>query len=358
MLALGAMVFATTVSIAQETPPVAETAVAPAEAETPSAPVAPRPLDHDAADRWNRIESQSLSRNGAWVLYRLVPGDGNATLVVRDVSGERSHTIERGARPAFSADTNHCAALIEPDEDELKAAKKAAKKAGEDEDEAGEKQRLVIVDLNRDGDEARLEVDRVTSFAMPEDAGGWIAWLHMKPPKEKDAEGKDEGEGKGQGEGNGEGKGEGEPAVLAPEESQPAATEPPSETTPATPLEPAEEQTEEEEEDDEKSDDDVGTELIVRNLSNGAQWSFADVTSYVFSNDGAYLLFTTSSKDLARDGAWLLETGSGTPQALASGAGRYTKPVFDESSRRAAFLAGLEDDGEAEFPDEDDTAWT
>ena len=63
----------------------------------PAAAQEKRPLDHADFDRWNRIQNNVVSADGRWVVYRLVPGDGDATMILRGLNDDRSLTIERGA---------------------------------------------------------------------------------------------------------------------------------------------------------------------------------------------------------------------------------------------------------------------
>ena len=72
------------------------------------------PLDHDAYSIWNQIQDEDFSRDGRWLVYRLVPGDGDATLVVEHLEDGRRVTVARGADPAFSADNRFLVALVEP----------------------------------------------------------------------------------------------------------------------------------------------------------------------------------------------------------------------------------------------------
>ena len=76
-----------------------------------------RALDHADYDIWNRIQNIAVSSDGLWLAYRLVPGDGEATLVLRSLSDTRSLEIERGNSSRFTADAEHLIALISPMED-------------------------------------------------------------------------------------------------------------------------------------------------------------------------------------------------------------------------------------------------
>ena len=122
-----------------------------------------RSLEHTDADRWNRIQNAIISKDGAWLTYRLVPGDGDVTMVLRSLRDDRSITIERGERPTFSADSRYLVAHVVPMEEEVDAARE-----GRDSGQNGESDQphdsLVIVQLST------LSVTRVadvSSFQFP-----------------------------------------------------------------------------------------------------------------------------------------------------------------------------------------------
>ena len=81
------------------------------------------PLDHDAYSIWKQIQDEDFSRDGRWLVYRLVPGDGDATLVVENLEDGRRVTVPRGADPGFTADTRFLVALVEPAEEAVDAAR-------------------------------------------------------------------------------------------------------------------------------------------------------------------------------------------------------------------------------------------
>src|SRR5665213_1476615 len=50
--------------------------------------------------RWNRITSTALSPDGKWISYAYQPNDGNATLFIKQLDGDKVFTIPVGAAPA------------------------------------------------------------------------------------------------------------------------------------------------------------------------------------------------------------------------------------------------------------------
>ena len=50
--------------------------------------------------RWNRITSTSLSPDGKWMSYAYQPNEGDATLFVKQLDGDKMFTIPIGSAPA------------------------------------------------------------------------------------------------------------------------------------------------------------------------------------------------------------------------------------------------------------------
>lgn len=241
----------------------------------------PKALDHADYDRWNRIQSDVLSADGRWLAYRLVPGDGGATLMIQGLSGDGSLAIERGGAPSISSDSRFLLTLVEPMEDA-------------DGEEDASSDTLVVVDLSS------LSVTRiadVASFRMPEDAGGWFAYLL----EESDDEGDDD-------------------ASEDAESDDEEATAP-------------------------RLDD--GHTLVARTF-DGAERTFGDVVDYRFSADGSTLAYTASGADGAADGVFRVGS-DGPAEALASGEGRYLGLAVSDDGT-VAFLTDRDDRAD-EAPD-------
>ncbi|UCD23506.1 MAG: hypothetical protein JSW51_10725, partial [Gemmatimonadota bacterium] len=169
-------------------------------------------LDHDAYEIWKGIDDQAISNDGRWALYTLTLQDGDAELVVREVSSEVTYSIPRGSSARFTANSRFVVTLVQPEQTAVKEALRQKKKPDEQ-----PKDSLVIVDLTT-GD--FFKVERVKGFAIPEESGEWVAYLLEKEPAEP----------------------------IEPEEEQEAQEQVP------------------EEERKEKKDNEVGTALVVRDL--------------------------------------------------------------------------------------------
>jgi dipeptidyl aminopeptidase/acylaminoacyl peptidase len=291
-----------------------------------------RPLTHDDYDSWKSIASSTISADGNWVLYLEVPQDGDAVLVVKNLKTEKEYGYSigytgegteshRAARPQFSYDSTHVVFLISPSKAEVKEPKK--KKEEEKEEAGGEeranekkkeekpKKKLGIMDLSN-GEVTVIE--RIKSYQMPEEAGGWVAYLKEAPPEE-------------------EKKVEEKKAEEKKEEEKKK-----------------EEKPEEKREKEKKKKEDYGTQFVIRSLADGGETQIEDVFNYRFTKNGKYLLFVISSKEKPEtDGVYSLLPGdeSGTP--LLAGKGKYKNWAMDEEESVLAFLTDR-DDQDADEP--------
>ncbi|MCI0433600.1 MAG: prolyl oligopeptidase family serine peptidase [Gemmatimonadetes bacterium] len=265
-----------------------------------------RPLEHEDYDLWMRITGQQISDDGRWVLYHLTNEARDPVLIARAVQGTMEYRVERGEGGQLDEGGRFVAFRIKPARDSVKKAR--AEKVPNNrllQDSLG------ILDLTN-GSIVRYE--RVKSFRMPEEAGGWLAFHHLAPPSQDTAGGGQGGAPAGGGRGGQAGGGRGGQAGE----------------TDAT-----------------RKED--GTVLVLRNLATGAEQRIEWVADYAFSKDGARLAYITSRKDGSGDAAHIIETAAGTTTTLLSGKGSYKSLAFDEAGRQLAFLT-TRDDAEAKTP--------
>jgi dipeptidyl aminopeptidase/acylaminoacyl peptidase len=271
------------------------------------------PLDHSAYDEWRTIEGEALSRDGHWLLYGLAPQDGDAELRVHGLELDSLYAVPRGSEAAFTADGAFAVFLIGPELALVRQARREEKKKDDLPQDS-----LGILDLAT-GEVVRVE--RVKSFQLPEDVGGWLAYLLERPVEEDSAA---------------------EEETVPGEQPDTAHVE----QEPDTALVPQEPDTAQAEE---KDDDEVGTPLVLRHLTTGEERRFEHVMEYVFAKDGRRLAYAVSSPDGSGDGVWVVELASGESVPLLTGRGTYESLAFDEEGRQVAFLTNR-DDVDAEQP--------
>src|SRR5262245_15105144 len=281
------------------------------------APPAKRPLKHGDAASWRSLSSPQISRNGQFVGYAVMPQEGDGEYVVRNLKtgqecrlptgGSRSQTagtaprsrtapvrtsFVTGTRLAFTADNRLALMSVAPTKADIDNAQKDKKEPPQ----AG----LVILEL-ASGKQTRLE--GVRTWTLPEDSGAFLAYVKAAKP---------------------------EPAKPEPAKPEPAKAPenppaPPMGTRPTRPATPQKV---------------YGSELILRNLADKSERTFADVVEHSFTKDGKALVYTVSSKAEEKNGVYLAIPGNpAAPAALIAGKGRYQRLTWNEQQNQLVFLA-------------------
>ncbi|RPJ01547.1 MAG: hypothetical protein EHM31_05510, partial [Candidatus Aminicenantes bacterium] len=262
-----------------------------------------KPLSYDAYNGWRSIQGNQLSRDGQWLVYALVPQDGDGELVVRNLGTDKEFRAARGRQPVITVDSKFVLFSIAPLKADVDKAKKDKKKPEEQ-----PKSALGIMDLATG---QVTTVDRVKSFKAPEEFGSFVAYL-LEPPLKKPDEKKEEPKKEP------EAKPEAKPEVKK-EEGQ--AEEPKKEEKKKEP----------------------GTELVVRELSAGKETRIAEAVEYIWNKPGTRLAYTVSSKVPANDGIFSYEAVTARTVPLLKGLGNYKNLVFDEKGLQLAFTSDRDD---------------
>ncbi len=275
---------------------------------TGAAAGAKKPLSYDAYDGWRSIQGTQLSRDGQWLVYALVPQDGDGELVALNLKTNKEHRAARGSRPVVTVDGKFVVFTIAPVKAEVDKAKKDKKKPEEQ-----PKSALGIMDLAT-GQVTTIE--RVKSFKVPEESGSFVAYL-CEPPVKKPEEKKE------------------------PEKKEEAKKEPEAKPEPKPAAKPEEKKAEEPKKEEKKKE--PGTELIVRELATGKETPIAEVVDYAWNKPGTWLAYAVSSKTPENDGAFALDPAAARTVALLKGLGNYKNLTFDEKGGQIAFTSDRDD---------------
>src|ERR1700760_4284983 len=73
-----------------------------------------KPLDPSVYDGWQSIGERLLSPDGKYVVYTVVPQEGDGRLVIRSVTGSYAKEIPRGANASVTADSRWIVFRIKP----------------------------------------------------------------------------------------------------------------------------------------------------------------------------------------------------------------------------------------------------
>ena len=144
-----------------------------------------RPLTHDDYDRWEEIEAQALSDDGAWVRYRTSPPKGDDTLQVKRIDPRQTYTVPRGEGAQFTTDTQFVVYQIAPPYDSTRQARL--------DDVPPPKRPTSALGLLSLATGDTVRVDRVQSYKLPNGGRDWVAYHHAPPrPDSSDADEEDD----------------------------------------------------------------------------------------------------------------------------------------------------------------------
>jgi dipeptidyl aminopeptidase/acylaminoacyl peptidase len=270
-----------------------------------------KPLDHDAYDIWKSIRSQTLSADGEWLVYTLVPGDGDATLMARNLRTGAELTIPRGTGPRITPDSRFLVFTIEP----VQAVVDSLRALGKRGDDLP-KNAVGVVDLDGVRGSGPVEdpdvftAEGVKSWQIPEEEGAMVAFLLEKPVEESDSAAQGEEEAA---------PGPGSPAGARPAGRGPGGGHAGSK---------------------EKAD---GTELVLRDLLSGRESRFQNVMTFAFDESGQWLAYTAESKDGEADGVFGVAATTGEVAPVLTGEGKYTQLSISKEGGQVAFLTNRDD---------------
>jgi dipeptidyl aminopeptidase/acylaminoacyl peptidase len=293
-------------------------------AQQPKTAVTKRPLTHKDYDSWRSIQVQQISRDGKFIAYAYMPQDNDGEIVVRNIATATEWRAPRGyrppvpppddpgasmaefqagqarlLRPTFTADSKFIVFGTEPTKAELTKAKKDKKRP-----EEMPKNGMSIMDLSNG---TVTKIERVKSFQIPEDGSGFIAYLLEAPLPERTQRDTPAGE---------------------------------SAASPAPRPQPARGNKKKE----------YGTDLVLRDMSNGTERKFSDVLDFSFNKDAMTFVYATSSRKEDTNGVFAVTPQTdGPPVVLLTGKGKYQRLTWDEDNTQLAFISD-KDDADAKQP--------
>lgn len=271
-----------------------------------------KPLDHTVYDSWQQVGEKIISNDGAWVVYNVSPQEGDGNLFVVSLKeADKKTEIPRGYNATVSNDSRYVVFKIKPFFKDTREAKIKKKKP-----EEMPKDSLGILDL------ATLNVrkiSKVKSFKMPEDGAGWLAYqLEEKPAKPA------------------------APGNAKIVDSLKFKID--SLNTLLTQLRggqvmPLQETAKKDSGHQEAS---AGSELIVRDLTNGKEKKFENTGDYLFDKSGKRLVFVSkkNAKDsTAQDVVILFYPDKTSVDTILGGGNEFKNFSFSEDGKQLAFVA-------------------
>ena len=129
-------------------------------------------LDHTVYDSWQSIRETSFHPQGKYIVYAIVPQEGDGTFIIRNVKTGNELSIARATQAVFTENGEYLVAKIKPSFAETRKAKIDKKKADE-----MPKDSLVIVELATN---TIQKIPSVKSFQLAEHGNDMIVYLKDK----------------------------------------------------------------------------------------------------------------------------------------------------------------------------------
>ena len=132
-----------------------------------------KPLTHAVYDGWKSVGEKVISNNGRYIVYTIVPQEGDGLLVINDMINGNNREMERGYAPVISQDNRYVVFKIKPRYQDTRQARIKKKKP-----EEMPKDSMAIILL---GTDSIIKTPLVKTFKTPEKSSGWVAYLAEKP---------------------------------------------------------------------------------------------------------------------------------------------------------------------------------
>jgi len=238
--------------------------------------------------KWETLGASVLSPDGKWIAYSIRRVEGTHELRVTPAAGGATTVLASGANPAFSSDSRWLAYAItqsEAEADRARGRAGAAATAGPTRRPAQNK--LGILDLSTG---AKTAVDDVQSFSFS-DQEVFLAFQRYAPQRPTAPGG-----------------------AAAPSDR-------PSDVSP----------------------DPAGSTLTIRNLANGNDVTFGNVTSFAWQDKGTRIAMTIGAEGRAGNGLNVFDPAKGDLKIMDSGQAIFTGVAWRKDSSDLAALRSRKD---------------
>lgn len=285
-----------------------------------------KPITQDVYDIWKSIQGATLSHDGRWVVYSLVPAVGDGELVVRATQGSTEYRAPRGyiARPRglsrggseeepqqgssqpaqVTADSRFVVYSALPPREEVERAQRERRRGNNQ-----PRGHMGIMSL-ADGQITRI--DGVRSFRLPSESGAFLFYQPQRP----DSAGRD---------------------------STAGGRTPGAASTPGGQARPIADSTSRD-----RPRKQYGTVLVIRDLRTGTETRVENVLAYTVDDSAKWLAYTVSSRNGAEDGVYLHTLATGAVQPVMTGEGNYRLLTLDEKASQLAFVSDRDEYGKDE----------
>lgn len=246
-----------------------------------------KPLDHTVYDSWQSVSSPYISKSGKFVLFQVVPQEGDNQLFLKTKENKELIQIPRGYNGKLTDTENHLLSLVKAPFAVTREAKIKKKKA-----EELPKDSLAIYNLTTS---SLVKFAQVKSYKIADQNNNFVSFLFDKEINEKSE------------------------AKTANDATSAKKSSDKKKKTVAT--------------------------LALYDLNSGDSVQFSSVDQYEWNKNGSKIVFSkkTDSKDsLSKEsGVYLYELATKKLKKISNGKGNYKNFKFDESGNQLAYLGDL-----------------
>ncbi|HYC40465.1 MAG TPA: prolyl oligopeptidase family serine peptidase [Chitinophagaceae bacterium] len=285
-----------------------------------------KPLDHSVYDGWQSVGEKLISNDGKWVAYTVEVQEGDNELVVQSADGQYRKKFARGYQATITDDSRFLVFRVKPFYKEIREARIKKKKP-----EEFPKDSVGVLELGTNNIWIKA---RVRSYKTPQKAGGWLAIQLEKTVEQPRPVSRPATDRKAD-----------SLARVIDSLRQVIANYPQPKEKKKKKRDGDELETEEDfdgvhAEGDETSAE-TGSDLILRNLSNGHEKIFSNILDYAFSSDGGKLVLKKAGnfKDsLRRLSVVLYLPRKDSTIALSRGGNDFKGFAFSEGGDQLAYV--------------------
>ncbi|MNK01487.1 Prolyl tripeptidyl peptidase precursor [compost metagenome] len=246
-----------------------------------------KPLDHTVYDSWQSVSSPYISKSGKFILFQVVPQEGDNQLFLKTKENKELIQIPRGYNGKLTDTENHLVSLVKAPFAVTREAKIKKKKA-----EELPKDSLAIYNLTTS---SLVKFAQVKSYKIADQNNNFVSFLFDKETNEKSE------------------------AKTANDATSAKKSSDKKKKTVAT--------------------------LALYDLNSGDSVQFSSVDQYEWNKNGSKIVFSkkTDSKDsLSKEsGVYLYEIATKKLKKISNGKGNYKNFKFDESGNQLAYLGDL-----------------
>jgi dipeptidyl aminopeptidase/acylaminoacyl peptidase len=262
----------------------------------------PKPIALEDYAKFKRITSASISGDGKWMLYAVTPNDGDGTLFIKSLDGDKVYEVPRGANATFSDDGRWVGYFIAPPASDGRGRGRGNRGGGNQGTQgAGNEppatRPFEVIDLTTG---AKSAFPSVANFAFSPDG----EWLLMRP-QAATATPANGAPGRG---------GRGGQAAAA---NQSDANAP-------------------------------AVDLLMRRLATGEQHYLGKVAAYAFDDAGKQMAYTVRGQQRLGNGVYVITLATGEQRTLDAAAADYDQLAWSSEGSHLAVLRGDKPKGKAQ----------